>query len=273
MLVNVSPDLNETDAMTALSENPHAVAVKDLTVHLGETEALKQVDLTIPRGQWTALIGPNGAGKSTLLRAIGGLSGKVAEIELLGQPIANLTSRSLAQQVSWLGQNEQISSDISVYDLVMLGRLPHRPWLGSPSTYDHQIVGDALKRVHADQWRNRLISELSGGEQQRVLMARALAVEAEILLLDEPLNHLDPPHQADCLALIKNLTSKGRTVLTALHEIAMALYAHQIVIMDQGRVVFQGAAHEPQTHRAIENVFDDKIKIYPLRDRWAVLPI
>jgi iron complex transport system ATP-binding protein len=118
-----------------------------------------------------------------------------------------------------------------------------------------------------------MISELSGGEQQRVLMARALAVEAEILLMDEPLNHLDPPHQADCLTLIKDLTNnKGRTVLTALHEIAMALYADHIVIMDQGRVVFQAAAHDPQTHRAIEKVFDNKIKIYPLMDRWAILP-
>jgi iron complex transport system ATP-binding protein len=182
-----------------------------------------------------------------------------------------LPKKSRARLISWLGQSEAINGDMSVYDLVMLGRLPHQSWIGSPSQDDHLAVLSALKHVQAEAWAERSIEELSGGERQRVLIARALAVDAQILMMDEPLNNLDPPHQADCLSLIRGLVQNNKTVITVLHEISFALHSDDIVIMDKGKVINQGSSQDQNLHRDIEKVFDGRIKIYPLMDDFVVL--
>jgi iron complex transport system ATP-binding protein len=154
----------------------------------------------------------------------------------------------------------------------MLGRLPHQAWLSAPSAADHAAVERALRATQAWDWRGRALGQLSGGERQRVLLARALAVEAQVLLMDEPLANLDPPHQTDWLLMVQALVAGGKTVISVLHEISFALRADELVVMHQGRIAHQGHCSDAATHRALEQVFDQRIAIYPLAGQWVALP-
>ena len=254
-------------------------AINSIAVHaccvrarLGNTQVLNGIDLALPSGRWTSIVGPNGAGKSTLLKALAGLLPHTGTVSLLGQPLATLPGRVRAQQLAWLGQNESTGEDLTVWDVAMLGRLPHQAWLAAPSVADHAAVEQALRATQAWDWRARSLGQLSGGERQRVLLARALAVQAQVLLMDEPLANLDPPHQADWLRVVRDLIAQGKTVVSVLHEISFALHADQMVIMAQGRITHQGQCADPVTHRALEAVFDQRITIHPLAGQWLALP-
>ena len=243
-----------------------------LTAHFGGVEILHGITLAIPKARWTSIVGPNGAGKSTLLKVLAHLLPHSGTVTLLGQPMARLPGRVRAQQLAWLGQNESAGDDLTVHDVVMLGRLPHQPWLAAPSDADNAAVVRAMQATQSWEWRGRSLGQLSGGERQRVLLARALAVEAEVLLMDEPLANLDPPHQVEWLALVQALVAQGKTVVSVLHEISMALHADEMLIMAQGGITHQGACDAATTHRALEAVFDHRIAIYELGDQWVALP-
>ena len=249
-----------------------ALQAQGLRVRLGDRWALDGVDVSIAAGQWTCVVGPNGAGKSTLLKALAGLVPHQGQVWWQGQDREQLSRRARAQQLSWLGQGESTTLDLRVWDVVMLGRLPHQPWLGAPSSTDAQMCEAALKATQAWEWRERTLGELSGGERQRVLLARAMSANAPTMLMDEPLANLDPPHQVDWLEQVHCLRAQGTTVLSVLHEIGMALHADQIIVMAHGRVVHHGACADEATHRAIEAVFDQRIRIVALQDQWVVLP-
>jgi iron complex transport system ATP-binding protein len=174
--------------------------------------------------------------------------------------------------MAWLGQNESAADDLTVYDVAMLGRLPHQPWLAAPGDTDRAAVERALRSTQAWDWRDRLLGQLSGGERQRVLLARALAVEAQVLLMDEPLANLDPPHQADWLLMARALVAEGKTVVSVLHEISFALQADELVVLAAGRVTHQGACADPATHRALEQVFEQRITVHSVAGQWLALP-
>jgi len=184
-----------------------------------------------------------------------------AQVQLLGRDLANFPLRERAKSVAWLGQNEGGAQDLSAYDVAMLGRLPHQGWLASPSAADHAAVAQALRSMQAWDWRSRSLGSLSGGERQRVLLARALATQAQLLLMDEPLANLDPPHQADWLRTVRALVAQGTTVVSVLHEVSVALQADSLLILDQGRVAHHGAADDAATHRALEAVFGQRIAV------------
>jgi iron complex transport system ATP-binding protein len=249
-----------------------AFRAHEITARLGNAEVLSNISIDFPRGRWTSIVGPNGAGKSTLLRVLAGLIPFTGSVELLGQPMHGLPARQRAQQMSWLGQNEASADDLTAYDVTMLGRLPHQPWLAPSSAADHAAVEKALRSTHAWDWRGRALGQLSGGERQRVLLARALAVEAEVLLMDEPLANLDPPHQTDWLLLAKALVASGQTVISVLHEISFALHADDVVVIRDGRVTHQGPCVDAVSHRAIEAVFDQRIAVHQLAGQWVALP-
>jgi iron complex transport system ATP-binding protein len=266
-----------TPADNSPAINSIAARARSVSATLGNDLVLKDVSFHLPRGRWTAIVGPNGAGKSTLLRVLAGLLPHTGSIELLGQPLASRKSRERARLVSWLGQSgtglaESSADDLTVYDLAMLGRLPHQDWLASPSDADRAAVERALRSTHAWDWRGRALGQLSGGERQRVLLARALAVEAEVLLMDEPLANLDPPHQTDWLQMVRSLVASGKTVVSVLHEISFALQADEVVIMAQGRLLHQGGAGSAPTHRALEQVFDNRISVHSVAGQWVSLP-
>ena len=261
-----------TAAIDSEAEKGVAIQTRGIGARLGNVEVLSDISLNFPRARWTSIVGPNGAGKSTLLKVLAGLIPFSGSVELLGHPIQSLSAKLRAQQLSWLGQNEASADDLTAYDVTMLGRLPHQPWLAPASAADHAAVEKALRSTHAWDWRGRALGQLSGGERQRVLLARALAVEAEVLLMDEPLANLDPPHQADWLCVVRSLIEQGRTVVSVLHELSMALQADQMVIMAQGRITYQGACDDNATHHALEDVFDHRIASHPLAGQWVALP-
>jgi iron complex transport system ATP-binding protein len=265
--------------------SPLAPAHKPASVRL----LLQDIDLELPAGAWTAILGPNGAGKSTLLKCMAQLlphQGHVAW-QVNGQTLSpqDLSATARAQHLAWLGTGGAGGEDLRVLDVVMLGRLPHQSWWGAASAQDHAAVQAALEQV--DMWplRERRLGQLSSGERQRVLLARAWAVQAPLNLLDEPLAHLDPPHQSDVLRHIRQVVRSGRTVVSVLHEVGFALWADHIVLLREGRLVYSGASQTAATHRAIENVFDQRIHIVPVQTRpeqnqgpqepacaWAVIP-
>lgn len=239
---------------------------------MGPCEVLHGIHLHLPAGRWTSIVGPNGAGKSTLLKGLAGLWPSTGQVWLNERPWPEWSARQRAQCVSWLGQNESAADDLRVHDVVMLGRLPHQAWLAPPRPADHAAVERALRTTQAWEWRERPLGQLSGGERQRVLLARALAVEAELLLMDEPLANLDPPHQVDWLHTVRALVAQGRTVVSVLHELSLALQADDVLVMDRGRVTHVGPSGDPFTHAAITGVFGQRIAILPLAGQWVAVP-
>lgn len=222
-------------------------------------------------GQWTAVVGPNGAGKSTLLRALSGLLPFDGQLTLDGRPWAAWPARERARALSWLGQNEGSADELSALDVVMLGRLPHQAWLAPPSAADHAAVQQAMAQTQSWDWRHRPLAQLSGGERQRVLLARALAVQAGVLLMDEPLAHLDPPHQSDWVRIAQAQARAGVAVVSVLHELNIALQADRLIVMDQGRIVHDGAAGDTATHAALQQVFQHRLLILQADKRWIAL--
>ena len=249
-----------------------AISALNISASIGKHSILHNLSLHLSAGRWTSIVGPNGAGKSTLLRALAGLQPCSGAIDLLGRSLTAWPRAERARALSWLGQNEAAADDLLVADVAMLGRLPHQPWLAPPSAADHAAVEQALRATHTWDWRHRALGQLSGGERQRVLLARALAVQAQVLLMDEPLANLDPPHQADWLLLVRALVQQGKTVVSVLHELSLALQADDVAIIDQGRLHHHGAAHSATTHRALEAVFDQRIAIHRVQAQWIALP-
>ncbi len=249
-----------------------AIEARAVRARLGGVEVLHGIDLALPRGRWTSVVGPNGAGKSTLLKVLAQLLPYQGQVSLLGRSITAFAGRARAQQLAWLGQNESSGDDLSVWDVAMLGRLPHQAWLAAPSAADHAAVEQALRATQAWDWRDRALGQLSGGERQRVLLARALAVQAQVLLMDEPLANLDPPHQSDWLALVRELVLGGKTVVSVLHEVSIALHADELVVMAQGQIRHQGACADVATHTALASVFDHRIAIHALAGQWVAVP-
>jgi iron complex transport system ATP-binding protein len=250
-----------------------ALEGQGIRVTLGGTPVLHGINLALPAGRWTSVVGPNGAGKSTLLKALAGLLPHEGQVKLLDRPLAQWRGRERARTLGWLGQGEQGADDLSVWDVAMLGRLPHQPWLAPPSDMDRARVEAALRTTQAWEWRERPLGGLSGGERQRVLLARLLAVDASVLLMDEPLANLDPPHQADWLQLVRRLVADGKTVVSVLHELGMALHADEMVVVAEGRLRHQGPCADRATHQALEEVFDHRVAIHPVGDQWVAVPL
>lgn len=263
MLITAQP--KPTAALQAV--NLHA----RLGVGYNERHVLQGVNLALSATRWTSIVGPNGAGKSTLLRALAGVLPCQGDVLLHGQPMASMAPRERARALAWLAQSgagEATADDLTVYDVALLGRLPHQAWLAPPGPADHAAVERALRQTQAWDWQCRPLGALSGGERQRVL----LAVEADVLLMDEPLANLDPPHQADWIALVRSLVAQGKTVVSVLHEITLALMADEVVVVQQGRIAHAGPTHETAAHRVLESVFEHRIAIHELGTRWVALP-
>ncbi|MDN3922394.1 ABC transporter ATP-binding protein [Roseateles violae] len=243
-------------------------------VRLQGRPVLQDIALELPAGRWTAIVGPNGAGKSTLLRALAGLIAIEGQVLLEGRPLPAWPARERARKLAWLGQNEGGADDLRAQDVVMLGRLPHQAWLAPPSAQDLDCVRAAMQQTQSWDWRERRLATLSGGERQRVLLARALAVRAELLMMDEPLAHLDPPHQADWIAIVRQSVAAGGSVVSVLHELNIALRADWLLVMAGGRVLHRGRPQDPATHAALQQVFDQRLRMLEIEPgQWLALPL
>ena len=248
-----------------------SLRAEDLQVALGPAPVLHGVTLDLQPG-WTAVVGPNGAGKSTLLRALAGLlSPRAGGVWLEGRPLQAWSARERAQRIAWLAQQGQAQGDLTVRELVELGRLPQLGLFGAPGPADRRAVDQAMQATECSAWADRSLQQLSGGERQRCLLARALAVQAPVLLLDEPTTHLDPPHQVALVRLMREQARRG-IVLSVLHDLPLALQADHVVVMRAGRIAAAGAHDDPRLHAALAEVFEYAVRIERLGTRYIALP-
>ena len=227
-----------------------AVALKNVRLALGNRVVLDGVDATMPAGRITTVVGPNGAGKSTLLSACAGLLAPArGEITLAGRPIAAYERRELARAVAYLPQERAVHWPLAVIAVVALGRLPH-------DDADAGAVSRALAAMDVAGLAERPVSQVSGGERARVLVARALAQEADLLIADEPTAGLDPAHALALFACFEGLAAEGRSVVVALHDLSFAArFAHHVILLANGRIAAAGPPADVLTPRHLEPAF------------------
>jgi iron complex transport system ATP-binding protein len=221
------------------NESSAMLDIQSLTVSYGSRVVLHDINLSVGQGEIVALIGPNGAGKTTLIRAISGVvPPQTGSIWVNEDNLAAFSPGRRARCLAVVPQARNLPETFTVRQMVLLGRTPHLGWLGRPVERDLARVQWALERTETLALAERRIGELSGGEQQRALLARALAQDTPILLLDEPTSHLDLYHQISLLDLVYSLTHEhGLTVLMALHDLNLAaLYADRVALLVEGRL-------------------------------------
>jgi iron complex transport system ATP-binding protein len=219
------------------------IAVDRLRVRFGAVTALDGVSMNVGAAEWVALIGPNGAGKTTLLRAVAGMIERFdGGINLDGRPAAGLSHRRRARLIAYVPQHPQLPPEMTGLDYVLLGRTPHMGYLAVESDADRRICLDVLDRMALAHMAGRPLATMSGGEAQRLVLARALAQQAPVLLLDEPTSALDLGRRVDALELIDDLRrERSLTVLSAVHDLTLAgQFADRLVLLDQGTVAVAG---------------------------------
>ena len=224
------------------------------------------MSLRVRSGEVLALIGPNGSGKSTLIRAVSGvlpIAGGAVRVD--GRAITDLSTMERARYLAVVPQAHNMPPAFSVYESVLLGRTPYLGWLGRAGEKDHERVRHALERTQMKPLADRMVGELSGGEQQRVLLARALAQDTPVMLLDEPTTHLDLQHRESLVNLVREMTMAGNlAVLMVLHDLNMAsLYADRVSLLVEGKIEATGTPAEVLTEATLSGVYNVAVHIIP----------
>ncbi|MCD6231682.1 ABC transporter ATP-binding protein [Candidatus Aerophobetes bacterium] len=238
--------------------------VENLWSGYKETNILKGINLVIKRGEFWGVAGPNGAGKTTLLKSITKiLSPKRGKIFFKGKNIARMDARKLAQKVAVVPQFSIFWLSFTVKDFILLGRIPYLPRFYLERREDYEAVEEAMELTGTTHLQERRINELSGGEKQKVVIARSLAQKPEFLLLDEPVSHLDIKHQLEILNLIEKLNQKEKvTILMISHDLNLTShYVSKLILMKEGKIFARGTPQEVITEDNIEKVYEIKVKV------------
>ncbi|HHY81389.1 MAG TPA: ABC transporter ATP-binding protein [Clostridiales bacterium] len=236
----------------------HPVAVHDLSWKYGERIILRNINLKIERGRFYGIIGPNGSGKTTLLRNISkSLVPAAKAVYIDDLDAAGLSSRDIAKKLAVVPQSTNVEFDFTVTDIVLMGRNPYIRRFGSESRADMEIAEKAMKATNTWHLKDKCISEISGGERQRVIIARALAQDTAVMLLDEPVSQLDIHHQIEIMELICSLT-RGRalTAVSVMHDLNLAAqYSDFLILISEGIIVCQGTPQQVITKENLKNVY------------------
>ena len=250
--------------------------IQSLFVSYGSRRVLHEVSLDVQSGEVVALIGPNGAGKSTMIRAVSGVILYTGHVRTNGDDLASLSPIQRARYIATVPQAVSLPPAYTVWETVLFGRTPHLGFLGQPSQKDEEIARQSLARVSALPFAERRVGELSGGEQQRILLARALCQSSPILLLDEPTAHLDLQYQVGILELVKELAHRDNlAVLVALHDLNLAAhYADRIALMVAGKIKALGTPKDVLQADLIQEAYCLPVSVvkHPFLDLPWVLP-
>jgi iron complex transport system ATP-binding protein len=246
-----------------------------LSARYGRTTVLDSVRLTVEPGGWLAVIGPNGSGKSTLLRSVLGFHPHEGLVRIDGTPTHGMPRRERARCLAYAPQTPVLPEGITTRDYVGLGRTPHRPLLAAPRGIDRQVVDDVLPRLGLAPLADRPLATLSGGEAQRAVLARALAQQPRVLLLDEPTASLDLGHAQQVLDLVDQLRRQdGLTVISTLHDLTLAgQYADRLALLSEGQVVAEGTPADVITTESLRSHYGARAEIVQGPSGPAVLPI
>ncbi|MGI6703694.1 MAG: ABC transporter ATP-binding protein [Clostridia bacterium] len=241
-----------------------AIKISGLCYDYPGKPVLKDINLSLSAGSFTAVLGPNGCGKTTLLKNISGyLNPGRGQVLVLGTPIQKLAQRDRARMVGYIPQNTSPGFGFTCRDVVGMGRLPYLGRFQWETREDREAVQEAMEQTDTWNLRDRQLRALSGGEMQRVLIARALAQKPRVLLMDEPVSHLDIKYQVEIISLVKRLCHEtGITAVAVLHDINLASrYCGGMVLIKEGSVVSTGSASKVITGENIRNVFDIEVDI------------
>jgi iron complex transport system ATP-binding protein len=251
------------------------VEVLGLSAAYGRTRVLDAVRLTVQPGGWLAVIGPNGSGKSTLLRSVLGFHPHEGQVRIDGVPTTGMHRRDRARCLAYAPQTPVLPEGVPTRDYVSLGRTPHRPLLAAPRGVDKRVVADVMERLGLDGLAERPLTTLSGGEQQRAVLARALAQQPRVLLLDEPTAALDLGHAQQVLDLVDRLRRQdGLTVISTLHDLTLAgQYADRLALLSEGRVVAEGPPADVLTAQALRTHYGARAQVVTGPHGLAVLPV
>lgn len=243
--------------------------IVNLSAGYSGTEILHDVSFAAAPGQITAVLGPNGCGKSTLLKTVGGiLSADRGEILLDGEAVQELPQKQIVQKISYLPQNRQVP-DISVGRLVLHGRFPYLKYPRRYRQEDYRIAEEAMAAMGLLEMSDVPINRLSGGQQQKVYLAMAVAQDTEVILMDEPTTYLDVAHQLQVLQLARELAHSGKYVIMVVHDLSLALgNADQIVLMQSGRLTGQGTPEEVYGSGMLDLIFGVNVRRFQDGDSW-----
>jgi len=247
-----------------------AIELRDLTVAYNRRPAIEDVTLSVPRRAMVGIVGPNGGGKSTLIKAVLGLVPKEGgEVEILGRRV----DRRLRWLVGYVPQREDVNWNfpVSAFDVVMMGRVPSMKLLRRPTARDKELVWEALRTVGMEKFADTRIGEFSGGQQQRVFLARALAQEAEVLLLDEPVSGVDAPSQHEIFDLLRGLQEAGKTVIVTTHDLSCVAERFDLALLLNRRLVAFGRPEEVFTSELLNETYQSHLMLLKVGDRTVAI--
>jgi len=252
------------------------VKVQDLSFSYGKKVILKDINLSFTKGNFYSVIGPNGSGKSTFIKNISKiLSPRGGSVFIDNEDIAKLNNKKLAQTMSIIPQDIQIEYDFTVFDIVMMGRSPYKRRFSDFNIEDEKIVEKYMKVTNTWLLKDKLITELSGGETQRVIAARVLTQETDIILLDEPTSHLDIQYQVEFLKIFKSL-KMDKVIIVVLHDLNLAsIFSDEIILINKGEVVSKGTPWQVISKENIKDVYNISVEIFenPISKCPYIIPI
>jgi len=254
------------------------IQVEHLSSGYDKNIILREIDFDVAQGEFLGIIGPNGCGKSTLLRTMTRvLAPAEGQILFRGKDVKEISLNHLAKSCAFVSQDTLINFSFTCLEVVLMGRLPYLNRFQTESSRDFEIAHEALKSTDCFHLLSREVNELSAGERQRVLMARALAQQPEVLYLDEPTSHLDIGHQTEIFDLLKSLNKdRGLTVICVLHDLNLAAeYCDNIIVLKQGRLKAKGAPHEVLDYKMVEEVYNTVVVLEknPVSGRPHLIPV